>query len=439
MGPQRMYGLTPWVRRLLVANLLVFLIQSTLLTSPSFVGAFGFSPAHAWQYPWTFITYMFLHAGIPHILFNMLMLFVFGSSVEDRMGGRMFVLFYLLCGIGGAASSFILRQLVPVSQIIGASGAVLGVAVAFAWYWPDHPVFVFPLPDPVPAKWLVTFLVALDLVLALIGASDGIAHLAHLGGVGTALLYLKGQDWCPTRARTPRSIACSTRSSRAAWKVSRPPNGNFSPKSAAGCARRRRSPRTRVVKSGAVTPRLSRSGAVPKLVPATAQCSSISFRHSSRRFPRQIVPRHTTSTSIAIARCWVPTVRTTCSSPRHRTRSRSSRRRCAPTAPTSSACSKTWTSSPLPRTRCAGPWSCSRLTARWISTSWWASAPRTRGSWSSAGAGLRSSAWSISPGAPTRRRTAWGSRPRCCRCGSRTRSHTRCATPRRPAARRCGV
>ncbi len=199
MGPQRMYGLTPWVRRLLVANLLVFLIQSTLLTSPSFVGAFGFSPAHAWQYPWTFITYMFLHAGIPHILFNMLMLFVFGSSVEDRMGGRMFVLFYLLCGIGGAASSFILRQLVPVSQIIGASGAVLGVAVAFAWYWPDHPVFVFPLPDPVPAKWLVTFLVALDLVLALIGASDGIAHLAHLGGVGTALLYLKGQDWWLTR------------------------------------------------------------------------------------------------------------------------------------------------------------------------------------------------------------------------------------------------
>ena len=59
--------------------------------------------------------------------------------------------------------------------------------------------FVFPLPDPVPAKWLVTFLVALDLVLALVGASDGIAHLAHLGGVGTALLFLKGQEWWATR------------------------------------------------------------------------------------------------------------------------------------------------------------------------------------------------------------------------------------------------
>ncbi len=199
MGPQRMYGLTPWVRRLLVANLLVFLIQNTLLTSASFADAFAFAPAHAWERPWTFVTYMFLHAGIPHILFNMLVLFIFGSSVEERMGGRTFFLFYTLCGIGGAVASFPLTQAVVVTQIIGASGAVLGVAVAFAWYWPDHPVFFFPLPDPIPAKWLITFLVAFDLVLALIGASDGIAHLAHLGGVGTALLYLKGQHWRATR------------------------------------------------------------------------------------------------------------------------------------------------------------------------------------------------------------------------------------------------
>jgi membrane associated rhomboid family serine protease len=200
MGPQRMYGLTTWVRRLLVANLLVFLIQNTLFaTNPNFAKAFAFTPLIAWSQPWTFITYMFLHAGILHLAFNMLVLFVFGSSVEERMGGGMFFLFYILCGIGGAVASFPLTQAVVVTQIIGASGAVLGVAVAFAWYWPDHPVFVFPLPDPIPAKWLVTFLVGLDLVLALIGASDGIAHLAHLGGVGTALLYLKAQDWRATR------------------------------------------------------------------------------------------------------------------------------------------------------------------------------------------------------------------------------------------------
>jgi len=205
MGPQRMFGLSLWVRRLLVANLLVFLIQKTLLVDPNFLKALGFAPLLAWKQPWTFVTYMFLHAGVLHLAFNMLMLFVFGPSVEDRMGGRTFFLFYILCGIGGAAFSFLLTQWVPVGLILGASGAVLGVTVAFAWYWPNHPVFIFPLPDPIPAKWLATFLVGVDLVLAWLGAlsqaglNDGIAHLAHLGGVATALLYLKGQDWWATR------------------------------------------------------------------------------------------------------------------------------------------------------------------------------------------------------------------------------------------------
>lgn len=207
MGPQRMYSMTRWVRRLLVANLLVFLIQKTLLVDPSFLRAFGFDPLSAWIRPWTFVTYMFLHVNMPHLVFNMLALFVFGPSVEAKMGSRVFLLFYLLCGLGGAALSFLLMQWVPVGLILGASGAILGVTVAFAWYWPNHQVFVFPLPDPIPAKWLVTFLVAFDLVLAWVGAltrsgiSDGVAHLAHLGGVATALLYLKGQDWRATQGQ----------------------------------------------------------------------------------------------------------------------------------------------------------------------------------------------------------------------------------------------
>ena len=200
MGPQRMYSLTLWVRRLLVANLLVFLIQKTLLVDPRFLQALGFVPLHALERPWTFVTYLFLHAGILHLAFNMLMLFIFGPSVEERMGGRMFLLYYLVSGIGGAAFSFLLMQWVPVTLILGASGSILAVTVAFAWYWPNHPVFVFPLPEPIPAKWLVTFLVAFDLVLALAGASDGIAHLAHLGGVATGLLWLKGRDWRVARA-----------------------------------------------------------------------------------------------------------------------------------------------------------------------------------------------------------------------------------------------
>jgi len=205
MGPQRLYGLTLWVRRLLVANLLVFLVQSTLLTSPSFRVALGFNPMHAWEQPWSFLTYMFLHENVLHLAFNMLMLFMFGPSVEDRMGGRVFFLYYLLCGLGGAVLSFLLMQWQPVGVVIGASGAILGVVVAFAWYWPNHQVFVFPLPDPIPAKWLVTFLVAFDLALAWAGAlshggvDDKLAHLAHLGGVAMALLFLKAQDWRAAR------------------------------------------------------------------------------------------------------------------------------------------------------------------------------------------------------------------------------------------------
>ncbi len=197
MGPQRMYALTPWVRRLLVANLIVFLFQATLFTSRGFSETFGFVPLFALQRPWTFLTYMFLHAGPLHLAFNLLVLFMFGGAVEDRLGSRAFIWFYLLCGMGGAALSFLLMQLVPIRvPIVGASGAIYGVMVAFAWHWPDAPIYMFPFPVPIPAKWLVTFAFAASLLLALppFGGGDGVAHLAHLGGMAVGFLYLKAQD-----------------------------------------------------------------------------------------------------------------------------------------------------------------------------------------------------------------------------------------------------
>jgi membrane associated rhomboid family serine protease len=197
MGPPRLYSFTPWVRRLLVANLFVFLFQVTLFTSQGFVKTFGFVPLLALQQPWTFLTYMFLHGGPLHLAFNLLVLFMFGGAVEDRLGSRAFIWFYLLCGMGGAALSFLLMQLVPISvPIVGASGAIYGVMVAFAWHWPDAPIYLFPFPVPIPAKWLVTFAFAVSLMLALppFSGGDGVAHLAHLGGMAAGVLYLKAQD-----------------------------------------------------------------------------------------------------------------------------------------------------------------------------------------------------------------------------------------------------
>jgi len=208
MDPQRMFGMTPWVRRLLVANLVVFLCQETVLVDPRFLAVLGFQPLFATARPWTFLTYMFLHAGLLHLAFNLLALFVFGPPVEERLGGRTFLAYYLLCGLGGAAMSFALVQLRPVGVVLGASAAVYGVMLAFAWAWPDQPIYLFPLPAPIPAKWLVTFAVGVSLLLALVAGSDGVAHLAHLGGFAAGFLFLKTSDWRLARAeRRLRRVA----------------------------------------------------------------------------------------------------------------------------------------------------------------------------------------------------------------------------------------
>ena len=197
MGPERTDGVTPWVWRLLLANLFVFLLQLTVF--PAHPELLGFSPDAVWSRPWTLVTYQFVHHNILHLAFNLLALYFFGPPVEARLGGRRFLGFYLLCGVGAAALAGLLAMLVPITLLVGASGAILGVAVAFAWYWPDAPVMVFPFPEPFAAKWLVMFVIAISLVLAWIGAatgvSGGVSHFAHLGGIGTALLVLKTQDW----------------------------------------------------------------------------------------------------------------------------------------------------------------------------------------------------------------------------------------------------
>jgi len=203
MGPQRTFGMTPWVRRLLVANLLVYLLQVTEVLGSRFIAAFVFDPLTVVSQPWTVFTYLFLHAGVLHLAFNMLALFVFGPPVEERMGGSAFVVYYIICGFGGAALSFLMSRVFQVSPMVGASGAIYGVMLAFAWAWPDEGIVVFPFPEPIPAKWLVTFLVGLSLLLAIpgwIGVRDGIAHLAHLGGIAAGLVYLKSADWRLARA-----------------------------------------------------------------------------------------------------------------------------------------------------------------------------------------------------------------------------------------------
>lgn len=199
------FSLTPWVRRLIIANAVVYLLTITVFTGGWFVQAFAFTPVTVARQPWTLLTYMFLHAGFLHLAFNLLALFFFGPAVEEHMGGWPFIRYYFLCGFGGAVLSFAFALMMPaVTTIIGASAAVYGVSLAFAYYWPNTPVYVFPLPVPVRVKWLVAVMAALDVAMAWSRGGDGVAHLAHVGGFLFGFLYLKGESLLENRGRVVR-------------------------------------------------------------------------------------------------------------------------------------------------------------------------------------------------------------------------------------------
>ncbi|NOT08540.1 MAG: rhomboid family intramembrane serine protease [Gemmatimonadales bacterium] len=201
-------GLTPWVGKLMVANAVVLLVLQTVLTAPVFVDLLRFEPARAAARPWTILTYMFVHGGLLHFAANMLALFVFGPPIERRMGSRAFIFYYMYCGVGAAALALGLSSMVDLPPFIGASGAVLGVALAFAFAWPDAELTLFPFPARISARTLVLFLGLADLTLAL-WISDGIAHVAHLGGMLAGYVFFRLQGLAAARRvdRTPKAVA----------------------------------------------------------------------------------------------------------------------------------------------------------------------------------------------------------------------------------------
>jgi hypothetical protein len=144
---------------------------------------------------------MFVHDGFLHLVFNMLLLFFFGPAVEERMRGSGFGLFYFTCGFGGSALSYVAALFSPSLPIVGASGAVLGVALAFAINWPNAPIYIFPLPMPIKVKWLVGFLVVTNLLMAGAGAETGIAYMTHLGGLLFAFIYVTSEERVMRRAK----------------------------------------------------------------------------------------------------------------------------------------------------------------------------------------------------------------------------------------------
>lgn len=180
-------GLPTAIRSIILITVISFFIQ---LVFPGWLKWFAYFPD--WYVvltqPWRLVTYLFLHNDVWHILFNMLWLYWMGRQVELDVGPRTFSSIYFLSGIGGALVNVLLSGTFGTTSVIGASGAVYGVMVAFAMLYPNAPIMLFLLP-PLPAKYVIAGLILIDVIL--IGDKSAVARLVHVGGALTGFVLVR--------------------------------------------------------------------------------------------------------------------------------------------------------------------------------------------------------------------------------------------------------
>ena len=208
-------------KNLLIINVLAYLVGMVFgIHSGGFNDLFGL---HFFLAPdfgvYQLVTYMFMHASLSHLFFNMFALWMFGCIVERTWGARKFLFYYMACGIGAgllqemaqfvqfymlAAENihgFSVSQIMTVAKAsaavinlwttVGASGAIYGILLAFGMLYPEERMFIFPLPVPIKAKFFVVGYAAIELFMAFSTSGDGVAHLAHLGGMLFGFLLIR--------------------------------------------------------------------------------------------------------------------------------------------------------------------------------------------------------------------------------------------------------
>jgi membrane associated rhomboid family serine protease len=196
----------PVTLALLVANILVFLLQS--VSGESMLVHFALWPLGHSQtaqldngsvvqvvfQPWQVLSYSFLHGGFTHIAFNMFALWMFGAPVETALGARRFTFFYFACVLGAACAQLAVTALFQPDQFyptVGASGGVFGLLLAFAMFYPQERLALIFLPIPVPAPIFVIGYMIIELFLGITGTQAGVAHFAHLGGAVVGFVLIK--------------------------------------------------------------------------------------------------------------------------------------------------------------------------------------------------------------------------------------------------------
>ncbi|WP_049623228.1 rhomboid family intramembrane serine protease [Frateuria defendens] len=202
------FQLPPVTRYLLIANVAVFLLQQL---APQALAYFALWPLDSGLFGvWQIVTNAFMHGSVPHLLFNMLALYMFGGPIERLFGGRPFAVYYFVCLIvASVLQLLVLRYFLhdAVTPTVGASGAIFGLLLAFGMMYPQEKVYLMFLPIPMPAWLFVTGYALVELVSGVTGWMPGVAHFAHLGGMlgGWVLIqYWRGRLPLKPRRRLMR-------------------------------------------------------------------------------------------------------------------------------------------------------------------------------------------------------------------------------------------
>lgn len=176
------------VSRLIAVNVAAYFLQT--LTGEWLIREFGLVPALVERGEvWRLFTYQFLHGGALHLALNMFALWMFGSELAPRWGSRFFLRYYFLCAVGGGLL-FTLVRLGTWVPTVGASGATYGILMAYAMWFPNRQVYLYFLL-PIRVGYLMFFLILFELSQAMRSTGTGIAHAAHLGGMGFGYAYLR--------------------------------------------------------------------------------------------------------------------------------------------------------------------------------------------------------------------------------------------------------
>lgn len=190
-----MFNLPPVTRALIIANVLIFFLGPSL--GNALIAYFALWPIGPKFMPWQILTYAFLHVGVLHLAFNMFAIYMFGTDLERVWGGRRYLIYYLICAVSAALMQLIVTGAsAAFYPTLGASGAVFGLLLGFARYFPDRKLMLLIPPIPMRAKTFVILYGVIELVFGVTGTQAGVAHFAHLGGlVGGFLVLRYWKNW----------------------------------------------------------------------------------------------------------------------------------------------------------------------------------------------------------------------------------------------------